>query len=81
MSAQWVPPDVTKSIVDGALEQDPHSGNLLWHKTIIEIRMGNMVAAESALNRMRAVGPGWEQLENAENVFAAVQKQIAERAP
>ena len=77
--AQWVPLDVTKAVVDEALAQDPYSGNLLWHKTIIELRIGDMTEARDSLDRLRAVGRGWPQLENAEKVFAEVEKQIRER--
>lgn len=71
-----VPYRIAIGAMDRALSADPHSGFLLWHKIMLELRVGNLKRAKRALDRLQHLGPDWKQTKNAENVFMAVKKRM-----
>lgn len=71
-----LPPEMTLAAIDGALAHDPLSPNMLWHKTLQELRRGNLEGAQNAISLMEKSGPGWPQTENAKEIFKAVKERM-----
>lgn len=73
-----LPAEFILETVDRALKADPWSHTLLWHKTMQELRRGNLERARPALMKLDRISGDWPQTKNAHEVFQWVERQVWE---
>ncbi len=70
--ANIVAPEMILSVLDAEIGSDPHNPVLFWYAAIQSLRIPDVPRAAAYLDRLRAIGPEWEQTRNAEDVLKAV---------
>lgn len=70
--ANGMPAEVALDIIDRGLANDPYSPQMLWLKTLQEMRRGNLDEGLAHLEKLERIAYGWVHTKNAREIYEAL---------
>ncbi len=73
-------PDLAVESARWVLKYDRYSPNILWHLVFHHLRRMDLASAEIYLNRLKAIGRDWKEIDQIQQVYDQTEKEIMENA-